>query len=201
MNHRFILPLLALASCAPGRVLLLISEADLQLTLDADSVDGEVVVLIDGLSAEILEDYIGEPSRDLAGSQRGGLRVEIVLTELASGRVDVALLDESMEVHQWSSNGLLSSGRSDRFTSSTNRDEAPWSDRFLVVRYLEEGDCIADEPCEIRLPIGLDRRRGDARELHAQVRFGAYGSRLDERPIDREVERGVGILVDWEPLE
>lgn len=198
MNPRILVPLVFLAGCAPGRALNPIAEADLDIALTTDTVKGEVVVRWERLSAEILEDEIVEFRED-QNWPREGLRIEVVLSEADSGRVQVEPLVDEVEVHEWRRNGPLSAGRSDAFTRQTSRDKALWSERFLLVRYLEEGECEAEESCEIRLPIQLDQRRGEAQALRAQVRFGTYEPAYSNTRIEQEAERGIEFSVDWEP--
>ncbi|TVQ88557.1 MAG: hypothetical protein EA397_16955 [Deltaproteobacteria bacterium] len=190
MNVRALLPLLLLTACPESPSLAVFAETGLSLPLAADQVEGEVVVMIDALSIEDLE--LVDSGEDWFG--RAGLRLEVVLSELSSGRVDVTPLDEAIGISQWS-NPLLGP-RSDVYNFRTDREDARWSEKFLLVRYIEEGECVADEPCEIRLPLALDRRRGRTEELRAQVRLGLHDRGAHWGFADRE--DAVALTAVWE---
>ena len=187
MNARLLIPFLALTGCQ-GQSLELLAESPLTVSLDADEVEGDVVVLIDGLIEEDL-DYLGPDAFAQAGAQ---LRVEIVLSEVETGRVDVEPLDHRVGISQWVTS--LSGRTSDWNNRETDRESVRWGDKFLLVRYLDEGECELGEPCEIRLPLRLERRRGSAPRVSAEVRFGLYGQEwLPNRA------EPVILEVDWEP--
>lgn len=180
MNPRLLIAVLALTGCPESPSLAVMGQTGLTLPLDQDEVEGEVVILIDGLTAEDLE--LVDLGQDWFG--RAGLRVELVLSEVESGRIDVEPLEPGVDVSRWS-NPLLGS-RSETYNFRTDREQVPWSEKFLLVRFLEEGDCEADERCVIRLPLKLTRRRGRAQELSAEVRIGLHDTGAHWRVAERD---------------
>jgi hypothetical protein len=191
MNLRPLLPLLLLAACPASPALEVFAETTLAIGLDADEVSGDVVVVLDALTDEDLalvdlgEDWYG----------RAGLRIELVLHGVDGGRVEVAPGEDAIGISRWSNPAL--GRRSDRYNDETDRDAAPWGEKFLLVRYLDDGDCEADVPCEVRLPLGIARRRGAAEAVRADVRFGLYDNRGHLGASEREP--GLTVAATWAP--
>lgn len=193
MFRRAVLLSVVLTACPPGPALTEVGRVDVSLELVGPSTVGELVVSITGLSDEAIDAFVDQ-GEDWYG--RAGLRIEVVLQEPDQGRVDVALVDDDVEIHKWT-RGIFASQRSDTNNRPTDRDGARWRDKFLLVRYLDAEDCLGQDPCEIALPLQLDRQRGQAAAVRGQVRFGMYDNYTYTVPDELAgVDVGAGWSVD-----